>query len=111
LARLPFAEAAEFDPRKLTDYCLDPDHPRGRDKARLFRAALDLGRADAIWLRQQILAGVLHANAIEDASDQFGARYRVDVAIRRQDRHAVVRTVWIVPQGGINPRFVTCWVL
>ena len=36
---------------------------------------------------------------------------RVDVAIARQDRRVMIRTLWIVRTGETIPRFVTCWVL
>ncbi len=32
MARLPNAESAILDLRKLSDYCLDSAHPRGRNK-------------------------------------------------------------------------------
>lgn len=38
------------------------------------------------------------------------AQWRLDVAIRRQGKGAVVRTIWIVRTGESIPRFVTCWV-
>jgi len=34
--RLPGGDAAVVDLRKLTEYCLNPDHPRGKHKARVF---------------------------------------------------------------------------
>ena len=53
--QLPEADHAEIDLRKLREYCLNPAHPRGRHKARVFRAALGIGQDDAPWLRQTIL--------------------------------------------------------
>jgi hypothetical protein len=44
MAKLPNAEWALLDIRKLADYCLSPVHPRGRHKARVFRDALDLSQ-------------------------------------------------------------------
>jgi hypothetical protein len=38
--RLPNATSAFLDIRKIANYCLDGDHPLGRHKARVFRAAL-----------------------------------------------------------------------
>jgi hypothetical protein len=49
-AGLPRGEDAVLDIRKIEDYCLSPLHPRGRHKARVFRAALDRQRGDAAWL-------------------------------------------------------------
>jgi hypothetical protein len=45
--KLPNAERAVVDIRKLRDYCLNPTSPRGQTKARVFSAALGLGSADA----------------------------------------------------------------
>ena len=53
--RLPHSADPILDVRKLEDYCLSPAHPRGRQKARVFRQALDLGRDDAAWLRDIVL--------------------------------------------------------
>jgi hypothetical protein len=44
------------DIAKLRDYCLSEAHPRGRHKARSFRARLGLTGADADWLRQDSFA-------------------------------------------------------
>jgi hypothetical protein len=53
--RLPHGDQAILDMRKIGDYCLNPSHPRGRHKARVFREALDLQRSDASWLRDALL--------------------------------------------------------
>ena len=39
---LPNAEQAIVDIRKLRDYCLNDEHPRGKHKARQFKSALGL---------------------------------------------------------------------
>ncbi|MFA6266232.1 MAG: DUF6883 domain-containing protein [Pseudolabrys sp.] len=111
MSPLPQAERAILAPAKLAGYCLSLSHPRGRHKARVFREALGVGTGDAEWLRQALLAGLSTTDAVELESDAFGTRWLVDVPLRRQDRQAVVRTVWIVRNGEQAPRFVTCWVL
>jgi hypothetical protein len=65
---LPRAEHALVDLGKLRDYCLSPIHPRGRHKARVFRAALGLNPSDAAWLRTAILAAVATAPGILTAA-------------------------------------------
>ena len=109
--RLPNGERAELDIRKLSDYCLDPDHPRGRHKARVFRDALGVARADAAELRAALLIAARNEIADRTDSDEWGVRWRVDVMIARQERRAVVRTIWITRTGEDAPRFLTCWVL
>jgi hypothetical protein len=111
MASLPNADRAVLDLRKIEDYCLSPAHPRGRHKARVFRDALGIGRSEAEWLRQALLAGLQAAQAIEFGADAFGIRWRVDVPVARQNRRIVIRTIWIMRTGEQAARFVTCWVL
>lgn len=108
---LPRAEHALADPAKLRDYCLSPTHPRGRHKARVFRAALGLQQSDAAWLRDAILAAVRTAPAALDAVDGHGERWRVDLALTRGGRTAIVRTWWLVGAPLAPPRLVTCFVV
>jgi hypothetical protein len=113
--RLPNARFATLDIRKLADYCLSPTHPRGRHKARVFRAALGIEQADAAWLREVLLVGVTTAEALEMSQDAHGTTWRADLQVVRPGSapggNAVVRTLWIVPPGLGVPRFVTCWVM
>ena len=97
---LPNAEGAILDARKLDAYCLNPAHPRGRHKARVFREALGLHRDDASWLSAVLLGGILRTDAEQMAADRFGSRWRVDLQITHGDRNAAVRTIWIVRAGG-----------
>ena len=109
--RIPEAGRAVLDISKLEDYCLDRRHLRCRHKAQMFRSALGLDRSDAEWLRGALLEGVRDCDAVELITDAFGARWRADIAVERQNRRAVVRSIWIVRTGENFPRFVTCWVL
>ncbi|MGH9784449.1 MAG: DUF6883 domain-containing protein, partial [Terriglobia bacterium] len=52
---IPNAEGAIVDIRKLRDYCLNPMHREGKQKARLFAAVLDMTADDAADLREILL--------------------------------------------------------
>jgi len=108
---LPHGKGAILDIRKIEPYCLNPLHPPGRHKARVFRDALDLQRADARWLRDAILNAALVEEAVEIAADEWGVRWRLDPALTRHGKSAVVRTIWLARAQERVPRFVTCWVL
>jgi Domain of unknown function (DUF6883) len=111
MASMPNCNRAIIDLRKIEGYCLDPAHPRGRHKARVLRSALGLGQPEAVWLRDALLQGA-RTNAAERLDiDMWGSRWRIDVPIRRHEKHAVVRTLWLVRTGEDVPRFLTCWVL
>jgi hypothetical protein len=107
----PYSDRAVLDIRKIEDYCLNAPHPRGRHKARVFRKALELQRADASWLRGVLLDAARSNEARQLEADMWGSHWRIDVTVERHARTVVVRTIWIVRTGEKMPRFVTCWVL
>lgn len=97
---------------KLTDYCLDETHPRGRHKARVFAARLGLGRADAALLRAELLrAAVGSLDAVEGVADGFGRRFTLDLVVTGPKGPGVVRSGWIVRTGEDFPRLTTCYLL
>jgi hypothetical protein len=109
--KLPNADRAEVDPRKLGEYCLSPVHPVGRHKAAVFRAALGLTAAEAPALRAWILQAALDGQAVFERSDEFGDRYRLDFEITTPAGRAIVRSAWMIRSGEEFPRLATCFVL
>jgi hypothetical protein len=109
--KLPGAEQAVVDAYKLRDYCLNPVHPHGRHKARVFAAALGIAQADAAFLKQRLLEAALTCNAKPGQADQYGRRYIVDFECNRGNRRATIRSGWIVRRGESFPRLTTCYVL
>jgi hypothetical protein len=108
---LPNGDRAILDLRKLTDYCLNPTHSRGRHKARVFREALGIGQADATELRTLLLVAAAREAAIPLSGDAWGDRWQIDVGISRRGLRGVIRTIRVVRSAEQIPRFVTCWVL
>ena len=109
--KLPGAERAVVDVEKLRDYCLNPAHPRGRHKARVFAATLRLQREDAEWLRAQLQSAAVRSDANEGEEDEYGRRYLLNFACERHQRRATLRSVWIIRRGEDFPRLSTCYVL
>src|SRR6266849_5336159 len=102
--KLPNAAQALVDIAKLRDYCLNPSHPRGRHKARIFAAVLGLTQADAEFVRQELLRAAREANATAGDTDEYGERYIVDFELVRNDGRAKVRSAWIIRRGEEFPR-------
>jgi hypothetical protein len=109
--KLPNGEHAIVEILKLRDYVLSQTHPRGRHKARVFLAALDLTAADAEELRMAPLQSAKAGEAITGASDEFGSRYTIDFELARFGKRARVRGCWIVMTCDGIPRFTSCYVL
>lgn len=109
--KLPHFDKAVIDIRKLTDYVLDPESPRGRHKARVFQAALGVSTDDAEWLKSAILDAIGTADADIGEKDFYGQRYSVDCRIKNDVGEAIVRTAWIILVKESLPRLTSCYVL
>ena len=109
--RLPNADRAEADLRKLAEYCLSPTHPVGKHKAVVFRSALGLTAADAPMLRERILRAAIEAEEVLGHADEFGDRYQFDFEVDTPSGRALVRSAWIIRSGEDFARLTTCFVL
>lgn len=109
--KLPSGEAAIVDRQKLVDYCLNPEHPRGKHKARVFATALGFTAENADQLRALLLAAAATEDAQPAASDRYGDRYVVDSDMNGpNDANAIVRSLWIIRRGETAPRLTSCFV-
>ncbi len=88
---------------KLQDYALSETHPRGRHKARVFLAALNLTAADSEELRAALLESAVRGEAVRGASDEFGLRYTVDFEMTHSTKQARVRGAWIIRTDDERP--------
>jgi hypothetical protein len=109
--KLPNGTQAIVDIAKLRSYCLDPAHPRGRHKARVFLAALGLSSAEAERLRELLLAAATVEEVVAGESDRHGTRYTFDLEVKHGTRTATVRCHWIVRRSEEVPRLTTCYVV
>jgi hypothetical protein len=107
---LPNGGQAIVDLVKIRDYCLNPDHLRGRHKARVFATALGLTASDAELLRDALLQAAVTEEATPTEQDAFGQRYIFDVRMQGPRGVAVVRSAWIVRTGEHLPRLTSCYV-
>lgn len=109
--KLPNGDQAMVEIEKLKVYCLNPEHPRGRHKARVFLSALGLSALAAEELKEALLAAAKEVEAEPGVSDLYGTRYVIDFQMNRSARMAWIRSSWIVRHDQTTPRFVTCYVL
>ena len=109
--RLPNASRAFIDQRKLAEYCLDPDHVRGKHKARVFRSALGLGPGDAEKLEDFIRAAAVREDAAPEDADEYGQLFIQEGELTLSGASARVRIVWIVRREEDFPRLVSCYIV
>lgn len=111
MGELPNPENAVVEVRKLRDYCLSQDHPRGKHKARVFASTLGLIADDAEELREVLLSAALSGEAVPTEEDEYGQRYVLDFRLETGVGSATIRSGWIVRREEDFPRLTSCFVL
>jgi len=108
--RLPGGEHAIIPIAKLTEYCLNPEHPTGKHKARVFRSALDIGLEDVDELRLRLAQAAVEEDVITSPSNRHGQPFVLDFEWTRRSRTATIRSSWIILNEEQIPRLITCYV-
>ncbi len=97
---------------RVRDYCLNPEHPRGGHKARVFSDTLGLGADDAENLREALLSAARSEEAVAGEEDEYGKRYLLDFEMRTAVGTATVRSGWIDRKAWEEfPRLTSCYVV
>ncbi len=107
--RLPNADHAIIEPRKLHSYLLSTSHAVGRFKARFFAAlgydAQDWRAFEADLRTQHLTEDAELAETLPD-----GQLFTIRAILNgRNGQSAPVLSVWFVPTVGGMPRFVTAY--
>lgn len=108
---IPNVEGATINPKKLMEYALNPNHPVGGNKAKVFESALGYNQSNADDLMKQIYEKLPSSEAVLGKLDEYGQRYTVDIPITGPNRNAEnVRTGWIIKNGSDVPELTTIYV-
>jgi hypothetical protein len=101
-----------IDPRKLTDYALDLESPKGKDKALMFQRHLGYTKDNYRILIDRIVQQVLDAEAIPQNEDRYGTRYQIDLEITgiEAQQIEIVRTGWLIPLNSRQARLTTLYI-
>lgn len=107
-----FVSRIVIERRKLTEYALNPDNPKGAEKAVTFQRHLGFNQDNYELLLQQISEQALNAEAVLGRNDEHGQRYQVDLEIIgvAEGQREIVRTGWIVEPDSDAARLVTLYV-
>ena len=108
--KLPAGKQAVVDVAKLRDYALNPNHPRGRHKARAFAAVVGYTVRDADLLRELLLDQAARSDVTPGIADEHGQRFILDATVDGPRGSGVLRSTWIVPADTSVPRLVTCFM-
>jgi hypothetical protein len=109
---LPNLERASIAIEKLRDYVLNPDHPLGRNKARVFKSMLGIERKHAVAFAEIIRDTLGRSVATKNEESRYGSKWETHHEIvGLSGRSAIVSVAWIfkVEEPEI-PILITCYI-
>lgn len=111
MSKLPNGDRAIVPLEKFTEYALNPAHPTGRHKARVFNAVLGLTLDNAEFLQELVQDIAASHDAEPQAPTAHGMRYVIDFELTTDSGSGIVRTAWIIRRNEDVPRLTTCYVI
>ena len=109
--KLPNPDLAVIDDRKLAGYSLNLDHDEGKQKAPVFKAALDMDVSHLEELKQALCSALENYDAVSGARNAYGQKYVIDFPLTHENKTAIINSIWIVKDNENFPRLITCYVL
>lgn len=107
--KLPNGNQAEISMQKLINYCLNPEHSKGKDKARVFKSCLGITQENAEALRLLVQQAAIEGEVVQQVTTKFGQQYKVDWTI--QDSEGIqLRTIWEIRATECNPRLISAFI-
>lgn len=106
--KLPNGELADLG-NKIDRYCLNPNHNKGKHKARLFRSKLGITQDNSIILKQALLQAAQTEPVSLKKQDQYGAHYIMKFILETEVGQSMILASWIIRTNENFPRLTSCY--
>ena len=109
---LPQHEKAIVPIEKLRDYALDPNHPQGKYKARVFKAALGMERDHADVLAKILKSNLFRSPAVRGLMKSYGEHWTTyHEVVGLSGQTIVVTAAWIYRVEQVDvPVLISCYI-
>lgn len=114
---LPMAKFAEIDPRKFTEYSMNPLNPNNQGKWQAFQAlgypidSLQDRQATTQLIITQIRSRLEQIPATLDEPSPYGIRFTVIIPVMGlNERQGKLITKWQIDNNRTIPRLITNWL-
>jgi hypothetical protein len=108
--KLPNGVKAVVPEGKLVDYCLNPFHPDGKHKAKVFKKALGITQENSVKLKKLVLQSAESCEVTNEQENNFGKIYRVEYEVEGINQKEILCTLWIVHKSEDTPYLTSCFV-
>lgn len=106
--KLPNGDQAQLGD-KLERYVLNPQHPKGKDKAALFKHRLGITLDNKQILEKTLLEVAIDQEAVIYKQDQYGTQYDIKFSMTTLAGTSWVLSCWIIRTGESFPRLTNTY--
>lgn len=106
--KLPNGDQAQIGD-KLERYVLNPQHPKGKDKAALFKNRLGITLENKEILENILLDVAINQEAILYKQDQYGTQYDIKFLMTTEVGTSLVISCWIIRADEEFPRLTNAY--
>jgi hypothetical protein len=107
--KLPNGDRAVIPIEKLLGYCLNPNHPKGKHKARVFKSALGITADNVEQLVHLIQLAAFQGEVVQSRTTDFGQEFKLDWTVPDHDE-LQLRTIWIISHDSVEPQLVSAFI-
>jgi hypothetical protein len=107
--KLPNGDRAVIPIAKLLGYCLNPNHPKGKHKARVFKSALGITTNNVEQLVRLIQRAAVQGEVVQARTTDFGQEFKLDCLVDGHDE-LQLRTIWIISHDSTEPQLVSALI-
>ena len=108
MMKLPNGNQAQLGD-KLDRYILNPQHPKGKDKATLFKNRLGITLENKEILENILFDVAVNHEAIIYKQDKYGIQYDIKFSMTTEFGKSLVISCWIIRSGEDFPRLTTAY--
>lgn len=109
---MPNLEKAVIPPKKIIGYSLNPEHPTGKDKARVLMKALGFTKDDAGYFSDKLLQGLPDGEIVKSSESEHGKKWTVYIKVQgKNERIEQVKTGWIYRAMDDFPSLTTAFLV
>jgi hypothetical protein len=107
--KLPNGDRPEISMEKILGYCLNLNHDKGKDKARVFQSRLGITSQNADRWVELIQIAAVEGEVVQESNTRFDKEYKGDWEIPNTVG-TELRTIWEVSLESDYPRLISAFL-
>ncbi len=106
--KLPNGHQADLGD-KIENYCLNPNHQKGKNKAILFENKLGINLSNSNILKKAIKQAAINESVIIRKINEYGTHYNMKFLLKTEFGESLILVAWIIRTNENFPRLTNCY--